>query len=79
MASPGIGLGVSSDAGGVFGYVGLCYSAALLLLMQPARHAAAPKNITLPMEQVGPGTCIRRRVLAEFVYHQIRRLVGGGT
>ena len=44
MASPGIGLGVSSDAGGVFGYVGLRYSAALLLLMQPARHAAAPRT-----------------------------------
>ena len=27
------------------------------------------QNITLPMEQIGPGSCIHRRVLANLVYH----------
>jgi hypothetical protein len=35
-------------------------------------------NITLPMEQIGPGSCIYRRVLANLVYHQIRRPVDVG-
>ena len=36
------------------------------------------QNITLPMEQIGPGSCIYRRVLANLVYHQIRSLVDVG-
>jgi hypothetical protein len=36
------------------------------------------QNITLPMEQIGPISCIRGCVLTDFVYYQIRGLANVG-
>ena len=60
---------------------GLIPSPPPLQLLDQWRHTSPRRrtqNVALPMKRIGPLSCICRRVLPDFVYHQIRGSVDWG-